>query len=106
MNKSFIEKKIEQRAEKRLIDEYDAFIQKLYQSPFCTSGNEKLKIGEKYIFASSTKQCIYPSSFQDIYEKDFPELFKLIERRRQQLCKDESDAIISKLDNLQYLFNN
>jgi len=100
MDKTFIEKRIEERAGAKLQAEYTQFFNLLYKSPF----SAKLKIDGKKLIGSdnSTDDQIYKSYVHWIEPNS--NLGKLIQARREELIKIESDEIISRLDNIKYLF--
>lgn len=98
MDKSHIEKRIEQRAEERLETEYNDLKNQLYSSKILGH----LKIGGKHIRGSDVLPDFHNIKLQS--ESEITNITEIIEKRRQELIKEETDLILNKLENLNYLF--
>lgn len=93
MNKTFIEKKIKERAESRYNKELLDLARFIEQSPV----GRKICIGENRLATSDGFRYYYADGI--ITEK-------IKSERIAELEQEEIDNILIKLENLQYLFNN
>ncbi len=93
---TFVEERIEQRAEDKLSKEYRKFFEYMFQSPFV----ECLKIGDVGLVRGDEK--LFPEYYQHVEEGS--ELGKLLEERRQELIKEETDEVMRRIESIGYLF--
>ncbi len=99
MTKSAFEKRILQRAEEKLNKEYETFCITLRQSPF----TKNIKIGDQYLVgAGQSSLYIFPEYAQQVTKDTQLEL--LINGRREELVKIETDEVLKRLESVAYLF--
>lgn len=96
MEKSFLEKAIELRAEETLKKEYEAFFSSIKKSMF-----NGLRIGAQS-FCGSNSDCFFT---EHIESNKNPEICELIDKRRKILIKEETWKVLENLDSIKYLFN-
>ena len=94
MEKSFIEKRIEERANTKLEREHREMREYINSSPFL----DKLKNAEGQRLWGNILES-YASHY-----KEGSDMFKAVEERRQELIKAETDQIMSSLEGIKYLF--
>lgn len=94
MDKSFLEKRIENKAENRLDAEISGIIEQMEKSSFF----RYLKIDGKNLVGSD---CILER--RAIWIKN-EAILKAVEERRKKLIEEESNNILSRLKSINYLF--
>lgn len=89
MEKTFLEKRIEEKAKGRLKTEMVEASNLLYNNRILN----KVAVNNKRVF------YIDENSWQE------PEMKEALDKRLAELIKEETDEVLSKLQNISYLFN-
>jgi hypothetical protein len=107
MDQTFLQQQIEKRAEERLQAECRAIHEALKK----TALGMRIMIGEKYL-TRSAPNGYYRKEETAIFGNDGgteiagTNLKEVCEERREELIREETDKILSDLENIQYLFKN
>lgn len=96
MEKTFLEKAIESKAEKLLAHEYELFYQMLKKSMF-----GKIQINGQ-AFVGDYSETIFPEFISQI--KDVS-MLQAIEKRRKELIQQETNRVLQGFENIKYLFD-
>lgn len=99
MDQSFIEKRINERADERLQEEYETLRNMVFSNPLA----KHLEIGE-HPLAKYGRDAILPESFVQALKETKSNLSEVLVLRKGQLVREETETLLRKLDGLQYLF--
>ena len=113
MDTAFIQKRINEKAEDRLEKEYNDFLRTLYNNPF--AGGLKIGVAMEVEGKFASKQielvsgnehnaAIFTPGVQNIKDREGINLKEIIDSRREQLIKEETDLLMKQLEGVQHFF--
>ena len=100
MEKSFLEKRINQRANERLEDEYDEMRRYLYKSKMLGF----IEIKEICIRENKVLPDFHNVKLSNKDESNTTNIAEVVEERRKELIQEETNEVMKKLDSIEYLF--
>jgi len=105
--KSYLEEKIEEKAQKLLEKEWREFINYCSKHPI----GKRLEIEGHRVFAGqSSGQCgddifswWYPNQYTD-KARELSNSYEILAKRKQEIIEEETDKLLKKMKELEYLF--